>query len=207
MNTNMIVTIKESSESMISIQLFDRIMRRSDRFIIEKTNVTGKLFEDRHLIDVDLLNTVTMSLQHDDTVHVAFNFIHEGINHTLTGYRRSFYLPVCALENAVEGYTTRLLIDADPPQTKSRIILHNCGSESLDVIPKKQRRALSKALRNNFNWPESVVHLYKYGANYDFEEDDMRHGCGMCGGLVLHETKVRGYDGKLYTKLYYSVHT
>ena len=66
------------------------------------------------------------------------------------------------------------------------------------------RRALNKALRDNFHWRSENVTLYRdYGTSFYFETSS---GCPMNGGLILHETTVHTPVG-VKQKLYYSVHT
>ena len=71
-------------------------------------------------------------------------------------------------------------------------------------LDKREKRALCKALRDNFHWRDSdyVTLSADFGRDFYFTDD-----CGMRGGLCRHESTVRGKDGKAYTAVKYSIHT
>ena len=70
-----------------------------------------------------------------------------------------------------------------------------------NVLPdKRKKRALSKAMRDAFQWPgEQVVLHNDGGCNFFFTT---KSTFAICGGLILHEGKRNGYPA-----VYYSVHT
>ena len=87
--------------------------------------------------------------------------------------------------------------------TQCPITLAASANKMIHTLNQVERRALCKALRDNWYWqyPENLT-LYE-----DWNDSFYFHTETICGGLCRHDDTVRGKDGKLHLRIRYSVHT
>lgn len=186
--------------SFISLTTYSRRHGKSQRFLLSKANVTvflnGTVPE---LYDADLNNFLHGSYADAETLHLHITWL-TGSEH-LTGYWESFDLPVKLLVAAVNNQPVKYLVNN--AVTQCPITLTASAQKMIHNLNQVERRALSKALRDNWYWryPEDLT-LYA-----DWNDSFYFHTETICGGLCRHTDTVRGKDGKPRQRIRYSVHT
>ena len=83
------------------------------------------------------------------------------------------------------------------PVAQARIDLSRAGETIRHIIgDKRKRRALSKAMRDSFQWADETVSLYSdFNDNFYFTTES---GFPSDGGLVLFENTIDGFKGLMY---------
>lgn len=134
-----------------------------------------------------------------------FTWLSEKRNGELRGYRQSFDLSESKLRYILSEKETRCLyIPGEKVNSQKVKFDPNCKPVICNLLQdKRKRRALSKAMRDQFNgagWGDVMLYA---DSRYDFgfvESDS--NGRGIVGALILHETEVNGYP-----KCYFGMHT
>ena len=186
--------------SFISLTTYSRRHGKSQRFLLSKANVTAFLDGTvPELYDADLNNFLHGSYANAETIHLRITWL-TGSEH-LTGYWESFDLPVKLLVAAVNNQPVKYLVNN--AVTQCPITLAASAQKMIHNLNQVERRALSKALRDNWYWryPEDLT-LYA-----DWNDSFYFHTETICGGLCRHTDTVRGKDGKPHNRIRYSVHT
>lgn len=115
----------------------------------------------------------------------------------------SFALPPEAVEFLKDGKGIKSYLCYDGKFVQFPRLDFSQAQKTLQAVAKdpKARRALSKALRNSFRWPNSVkseIRFFWDGGKNFFWREYVGSTPGMCGGLIYSE-----YNGKAQ----YSMHT
>ena len=199
------VLIKLSADDdFIAVSTYCRRYGRRGRFLILRDRVKHVLNGNPGtLCDSDCGNHISIH-NYNNQLFLTFDWLTEYSDGTLKGLRQRIEVPCDVVATLMDtGESIRYLYHPQDPQA------HINATPAAEVIRKVgnspiTRRALSKALRDNFHWRSANVTLYRnYGANFYFETSS---SCPMNGGLILHETTVHTPVGAR-PKLYYSVHT
>jgi len=199
-----IVTISASG-SFITLRTLDALHGRTTRMFVGADALYNWIDtpSSTSFMDYDCGSFIVMHRVNDQTVHVHQTWIQPGIRNTIRGYTQDFDLAVDDLLAAlVAEFGIKRLVDLDSRQGQASVTITNGAHRQIKALDKLHRRALSKAMRDNFRWKDSHVCLYA-DWDKDFSFVDQR----MNGGLCLHETHVIGRDGKFHRKLHYQVHT
>ncbi len=198
-----IVTL-EPNDRFITLRTLDAQHGRSCRMFMDSKRLycwLDKPTGDSYM-DYDCGSFIVMH-RYGSVVHVRQTWVQADLQNNLCGYAQNFDLPVDAMFAVlVADVTVRTLAALESRRGQAAITITNGAHRQIKALDKRHRRALSKAMRDNFRWKDSHVCLYADWRN-DFAFVDQR----MIGGLCLHETKVIGRDGKRHKKLYYQVHT
>ena len=184
----------------ISLTTYSRRHGKSQRFLLSKANVTAFINDTvPELYDADLNNFLHGSYADADTIHLRITWLTG--SEKLTGYWESFALPVKLLSAAVNNEPVRYLIHNTIAQCP--IALAASAQQMVHNLDMLERRALSKALRDNWYWryPEDLT-LYA-----DWNDSFYFHTETICGGLCRHADTVPGADRKPHLRIRYSVHT
>ena len=203
-NANHVLIKLSAGDDFIAVSTYCRRHGRRGRFLILRERMKQILSGNPGaLYDSDCGNHVSIH-NYDNRLHLIFDWLSEYSDGTLKGFRQRIEVPCEVFATLMDtGVPTRYLYHPQNPQA------HINAVPAANVIRKVRnspitRRALSKALRDNFHWRSDHVTLYRdYGTSFYFETSS---GCPMNGGLILHETTVRTPVG-VKPKLYYSVHT
>ena len=174
--------------SFISLTTHSRRYSKSQRFLLSKANVTAFLDGTvPELYDADLNNFLHGSYADAETIHLRISWL-TGSEH-LTGHKESFDLPVKLLVAAVNDQPAKYLVNN--AVTQCPITLAASAQKMIHNLNQVERRALSKALRDNWYWryPEDLT-LYA-----DWNDSFYFHTETICGGLCRHDDTVRGKDG------------
>lgn len=115
----------------------------------------------------------------------------------------SFTLPAEAVEFLKDGKGIKSYLCYDRKFVQLPRLDFSQAQKTLQAVSEnpKARRALSKALRNSFRWPNSVkseIRFFWDGGKNFFWWEYVGNTVGMCGGLIYSE-----YDGKAQ----YTMHT
>lgn len=196
-----------ADEHTIVLHAFTAAHGHSQRFYMSTMRFASWLRQkpSESFLDVDLAMFLQAYRIDDNKVFFRVSFTRISGDNTLSGYQLSFDVPVETLEQVLTGASARLLVDTVSRHEQARLHFSASAQAQIAVYAKdqKKRRALSKALRDNFSYGRSSkITLYGDIDGFYFVEED-----GICGGLVHHTSTVRGRDGKTHTAHSFSVHT
>ena len=186
----------------LGIRTYSRENGRHGRFLLNRGLIEELLLGNRttEVNDIDGSNYATVRLG-EDSIFFQICWLCEYSNQTLMGLRQSFSLPKSAIEDLLENsIVTRSYIYQSP--ARSAKVNHLSAARTIrNILPDKRvKRALSKAMRDAFQWPGDQVNLHDDGGcNFFFTTESTFQ---ICGGLILHEGTKNGYP-----RVYYSVHT
>lgn len=189
-------------DTFIALQTYDVLHGKSSRFYISIAMLKHWLEETSNttFLDVDLQNTLKMTLTGEE-IYTVINWLNVTNQGTVSGFQQTFYIPISLLARALFGEKIRFTVSRNA-ESKAHVALSFAGAKRLLSLSKLERRAFSKAIRDNFRWKNSNVTLSAdFGKDFFFREET------MCGGLCLHEIIVHGKDGADHTGIRYSVHT
>ena len=204
---NAILLTMMLSGDYLSIFTIDKAHGRSQRFLI-KASMLGEWLNSNDgttLTDCDLHNFLSVYRFNRDTVTMRFSWLSANSRNDLKGYQQTMLVPADQLYRALRGFRPRVLVEPDViPQSKLRFTGSAQGLIARISQDKLNKRALSKALRDNFHWRDAYAVTFSadWGMSFAFYDET-----GMHGGLVRHERTVRGKDGKAYVAVKYEVHT
>ncbi len=207
--TAILVTMRLSGEFLM-LWTTDRTHGRSQHFLIHANRLRSWLNnpDGTSLIDCDLNNYLAMHRFSEDKVTMRFTWLtlHDSHGNRLHGYQQTLIMPIDELNKALIGFRVKALIDSEViPQC--RLSFSESAQELIGKICRdpKEKRALSKSLRNSFMWrgTDEVYLVADWRRDFYFTTDDN----DMNGGLCRHESTVRGKNGKAYTAVKYAIHT
>lgn len=186
----------------LGIKTYSREHGSHGRFLLRRELVEALLSDKSpgEVIDTDLNSFVVIRLD-GDALKFQFYWLGEYADQILTGLRQAFTLPKSAVEDLLAGDIVTKCFLYQPPARSAKID-HISAIRTVQnaVSDKRTRRALSKAMRDTFQWPgEQVVLHNDGGCNFFFTTE---RTFAICGGLILHEGTKNGYPC-----VYYSVHT
>lgn len=189
---NVKVTLSNSN-GLLAVSTYSRVCGRHGRFLFVKN-----LLDDGEVCEQDCGNFVRVLTFRG---RVTFNFAWlDGLGDRVTGFRQTFELPADLIRRAMNGEKVTYLYRPDCAFPK---IVAQRASAKIIRDPLK-RRALSKALRDNFHYRNAGrVILSSDGPNDFFFRID---GERLSGGLILSQ-RSRQINGRERTGYYYSVHT
>lgn len=204
---NPVLVTLTRSDSFIIIQTAARSHGRSQRFYLSADAVSSLLRDEMPLpvLENDLLNFCTVG-RIDDEITFRMFWLSSGIRDEVHGYRQQFSLPVSKAERVLAGETVKHLSHYEETG-KVRLTIDKTAQASISEIAKDRlkRHALRRFFRDNLNYGrrERITIVADSWVNgfYFF------NAFGSDGGIVPHETTVRGRDGKAYRKVTYSIHT
>ena len=202
-----LVTMRLSGEFLM-LWTTDKTHGRSQHFMVNAAALHNWLNhpDGRSFIDCDLSNYLAFHRFSPDKVTMRFTWLtlHDSHGDHLHGYQQTVIMPVDKLNKALIGFRVKALIDSDVIR-QCPVSFSESGQAQIAKIcaNKREKRALCKALRDNFHWRDSEE-VYMVA---DWQRDFYFTTEGLNGGLVRHERTVRGKDGKAYTAVRYEVHT
>ena len=205
--TAILVTMRLSGEFLM-LWTTDKTHSRSQHFLINAARLRDWLDnpDGNSLIDCDLNNYLALHRFSPDKVTMRFTWLtlHDSHGDRLHGYQQTLIMPIDKLNKALIGFRVKALIDSDVIR-QCPVSFSESGQKLIRKIcaDKKEKRALCKALRDNFNWRDGGE-VYMVA---DWQRDFYFTTEGLNGGLCRHESVVRGKDGKAYTAVKYSLHT
>lgn len=192
------------SGDFVEIQTFSVEYGRSHRFLLLRCKLES-VFSGResYVLDTDLASFIRLT-RTGSGICFHITWVSRSWNsNAISGHEDMFTLPDANIEDLLAGKKIQRAIRIDQPQGKATIRFTEGAMHKVGRMSKSIRRALSKALRDNFNYgSDATVHVYgDFGHDLYFDSD------GLCGGLVLHKGVLTGRDGREYQKSRYEIHT
>ena len=136
-----------------------------------------------------------------------------GYDDNVSGNIQNFSIPVGKLydfvSSAKEGEGFSYLYREE--ERNPRINFTEAANQKINELSKAEQRALSKFIRDAFQWPRSAeIVVYPDYDGFFFREylrgyDNNR--CGICGGIIQHKSKRRGKDNIERVCIEYQSHT
>lgn len=182
--------------NVVELSTYSREHGRKGRFLIDKKRLDAWVDEAGKgtFYDADLASFLRATWRENGNLSVHMSWLRECFDGTLSGTRQHFELPIEDFMDAAEcEHPVRLLAtDTRKPGT---VTLAPSAHRAIGTMPRSIRRALSKAMRSHFDWPETETTIYADGKfDFFFRTDD-----GLCGGLILHTNSRGGYSYGLHT--------
>ena len=186
----------------ISLTTLSRRYHRSPRFLMSLD--IAKAFMDGNsvvLYDCDLNNFLSAHYIDDETLLFRVSWLNNTGNDQLMGHQETFEIPAYLLADAINGAPGKHL--TSKAVTQCPIILKPSAYKIIASLDQLERRALSKALRDNWHWsyPEPVTLYADWDKGFYFTTST------LCGGLCRHADTVLGTDRKPHLRIRYSVYT
>lgn len=187
-------------DNFVSFRTYSRGMGTTKRFIFTVDFLRSIMENEGGKYDKDLSNFVSV-YRNGDNVSFRFFWLSEFSNGEIHGKTQNVNVPsalICyLLECASLGINATAKHLSKIDNSGAKINFASAGTTLKNVISdKRKRRALSKALRDNFNYSGDSVRLFSDGYNDFYFVCET--GWKINGGLILHD-----YDGKYC----YAVHT
>ena len=204
---NPILVTLSLSEPFVCIKTFDEIHGRSQRFFISKSALQSQLCDDAegNSTEADILNFCTIS-HIGDALRFNMFWLHGNFNDDISGYRQTFFVPIDKVSKVLAGETIKHMSHVPACQAMADIFFTQTAHKAIAALDKPKRHALRKFLRNNF--------CYGRDEHLVVQQDEWVHGFFVFsatsrfeGGIVPHETRVMGKDGKPHVKVFYGLHT
>lgn len=204
---NPILVILTLNNPFVCIRTYDEKHGHSQRFFIKMDTLLSQLGDDAegNSTEADLLNFCTVA-RVGDTIRFNMFWLRGSYNDDIYGYRQTFFIPVDKVSKALVGETVKHLSHVPACQPKADIFFTQTAHNAIDALDKPKRHALRKFLQNNF--------CYGRDEHLVVQQDEWVHGFFVFsttsrfeGGIVPHETRVMGKDGKPHVKVFYGLHT
>ncbi len=136
-----------------------------------------------------------------DANTVSFRITWLSGSEQVSGHIKTLDLPVSILTSALNDEPWRYLVNQDVRQCP--IVLKPSAHKMIHRLNRLERRALSKALCDNWHWNrEETISLYADWNNSFFFQAET-----ISGGLCQHTDTITGKDRKPRERIRYSVHT
>lgn len=207
MNNNILVKLENFDYQYLRIKTFSRKNGRTWGFLINKNKLSKFINENtgESYLERDGLNHITIN-DVPEYFSVRIDWLSPGIDNTIHGYVESFEIPKTAIKLLLLNYIQEHKILC--ATARKPVKIENHAARSLREIQKNKykKRALCKALRDNFKYNGDTIRFYNDGESLYFE--DFYNGKRvMNGGLILHKYTTIGKDLAHYPSFRYSVHT
>ena len=191
----------------ISISTYDIYHGKSHPFLLSKIKLEQVLsYLNSPVIDMDLNSYLYLSLK-KSTVRFTLTLLRQHYRNDVEGYIQSFELSVDQVHTLLNGQKIHHVEYTDTCQGKAELVFSSSGHQKLRQYcqDKLSRHALRRFFRDNFNYGKSeklTIFPDNWLMGFYFQSSS-----GLDGGIVRHETVIKGKDGKQYPKITYAVHT
>ena len=182
-----------------SFSTYSRAHGHHGRFLVSPDVLKLAMESDKTIIDKDIGSFIEMRTQLIDehgVLSVRFTWLNAFADGSVHGVQQSAKIPLYLIRYILRtGETIKFLYQE--PVAQARIDLSRAGETIRHIIgDKRKRRALSKAMRNCFQWADETVSLYSdFNDNFYFTTES---GFPSDGGLVLFENTIDGFKGLMY---------
>ena len=193
------------SSDYLTITTTDHPHGRSQRFYANVSFLRSLLDKGASVHDFDLLNSLQAWWINGDTIGFRITWLHSfGSHNGVHGYQQRFSLPMDVLVRALDGISVKHVILDPEHVSRCPVMFTDSANDTLHRVlnDRRKKRALIKALRDHFHWPNESVTLYR-----DFRDDFCFSARTLNGGLCLHQRTVMDRNGEKHTAFAYEVHT
>ena len=184
----------------VAVKTFDRTHHGSIRFLIDPEKILRIMNDPMggSAFDADCGNFVEV-WQKGSYVWFRFVWLSSYGDNSVTGFTQHIYVPADRLDELLDIHTPiTFLCKKESRGAKVHNQAHHTVANVLS--DSRKRRALSKAMRDCFQWQGDEVTLWDDGGDNFFFVT--KSGFPKNGGLILHESTHNGYPC-----IFYSVHT
>lgn len=194
-------------DRFIALSSYDICHGKSSRFLLEKSKLAELLSPNAEsVLDTDIGSYLQL-IRKKAAVQFRLTFLHQNYRNDVTGYVLTFDLPIGQIHSLLNGKQIHHVEYMTAGQRKAKLFLTDSGHQKLHHYcqDKLTRHALRSFFRDSFNYDEDeklVIHPDSWVKGFYFESDT-----GFNGGIVRHETTIKGKDGKVYPKVSFAVHT
>ena len=204
---NAILVTLTLSEPFVTIRTYDEKHGRSQRFFINKSTLLNQLGDDAegNSTEADILNFCTVA-RIGTSIRFNMFWLHGNCIDDISGYRQTFFVPVDKVNKVLDGENVKHLSHVPDCQPKAHIFLTRTAHAVIAEADRLKRHAIRRFFRDNFNYGRDehlVIQRDELIDGFYFFSTTSRYE----GGIALHDTEVKGKDGKLYPKLYFGLHT
>ena len=204
---NTILVTLLDSDPFISLQTYDQKHGQSQRFFLSKETLMNQLGDDAegNFTECDLLNICSVA-RVGSSIRFKVIWLHGNYDDDVHGYQQTFFVPVAKLSKVIAGEKIKHLSYVPVCQEKADIFFTQTAHKAIAEANKLIRHALRRFLRDNFNYGKNehlVIQRDEWIRGFYFFSTVSKYE----GGVVLHDTEVKGKDGKPYLKLYFGLHT
>ena len=205
--SNPIIVTLSDTEPLVSLQTYDAKHGWSQRFYLTKEALHSQLSDgvEHSVTETDLMNISTVS-RISNSICFRMFWLHGNYDDDIVGYQQTFTVPVDKVEKVMAGGMIKYLSYTPICKGTADIFFTKTAHEAIAEMDKLKRHALRRFLRDNFNYGRDehlVVQKDEWINGFCFFSATNRYE----GGIVLHDTKIKGKDGKPYPKLYFGLHT
>ncbi len=196
-------------DEFVALQIYDgTIRRRLSTFLICRDKLAAVAGGTTPaMLDSDLNNTLHVYRSGNDLLKFTVYYVrHEDSLGRFEGIAERFVLTVSdILQVLVCGNELTRLVHKNQPLEQARIELGFNAHRRIKELCKDpiEKRALSKAFRDHFMYGKDE----EVFITDDFDGFYFQITGSFNGGLIRHEDKVMGRDGKLRSCIHYEVHT
>ena len=197
--TSILVTLS-LSDAFVALRTTDRRHGRSHRFLFYRKGLEELLNDPYGLPHYDSdLNSHAEVWPDGSNLRFVVNWIGcPDENGEFRGYRQRFEIPMNLVRSVLDGGDVRLVVSGDTSQHKSTIVIAPSAHRQIARLNARERRAISKCLRDAFYWGRDTVTLYgECGKDFFFRSDT------ICGGVCLHASPT----GAVQPVTRYEIHT
>ena len=190
------------SEKFLELVTYNRAHGRRGRFLIDPGPFTEWLeYGEGRLYEEDIGYMVAM--KRGDLVHLKLLWYHNETGKYAMYAVQRIEIPAAVMQSALSGKPVRFLYNENLSLPK---LDFSSAAETIRGIcaDSHKRRALSKALRNSFQWRGS--RFITFCGDSPPDSFFFREQGGVCGGLILHRNKKQTKAGEV-SYYEYSVHT
>ncbi len=188
--------------NFIGLTTISRCYRRSPRFLMS-IDLTKSFLDGTNpiLYDSDLNNFLSVYYVDAETLLFRVYWLQNTGADQLAGHQESFELPAEMLSAAVSGNPGKRITNRSVFQCP--ITIRPSAQRMIHDLNKLERRALSKALRDNWHWSHAEpINLYAdWNDSFYFDSET------ICGGLCQHTDTIIGKDRNPHQRIKYTVHT
>lgn len=192
------------NDPLVYLQTYDPKHSWSQRFYLTKEALCSQLDDaGSSVTECDLLNVCNVARVNSG---IRFRMYWLQGHDELHGYQQTFTVPFEVVKALLNGRCVRYLSYTRIYRSKADIYLTPSSQIAIAKADKLKRHALRKFFRDNFDYGKDeklVIQRDEFVNGFYFFSTVSRYE----GGIVLHDTVVRGKDGKPHRKLYFGLHT
>jgi hypothetical protein len=158
------------------------------------------------MLDLDLNNIVYICRNGSRLIWKAFWLSVDDADQA-AGYLQRFSLPIALCQRALQGETVRCLAYMPETRPKAELCFTTEAYQAIRSICKNPRakNALRKFFRDNFNYGDESLLITRDSFTRGFFFSSLI--TSYAGGIVPHESQVRGKNGRIYPRICFGLHT